>query len=50
MVRHFASANVPHQGVPETYFVNAKAELQGVIVGPTTEPVLQQRIDALLQE
>jgi cytochrome c biogenesis protein CcmG/thiol:disulfide interchange protein DsbE len=36
------------KGVPETYFVNAKGDLRGVIIGPTTEAELQHRIDALL--
>ena len=38
------------KGVPETYFVNAKGDLRGVIIGPTTASELQQRIDALLQD
>ncbi len=38
------------KGVPETYFVDAKGDLRGVIIGPTTETELQQRIGALLQE
>jgi cytochrome c biogenesis protein CcmG, thiol:disulfide interchange protein DsbE len=38
------------KGVPETYFVNAKGDLQGVIIGPTDETELSQRIDALLRE
>ena len=38
------------KGVPETYFVNAKGNLRGVVIGPTTETELQQRIDALLRE
>ena len=38
------------KGVPETYFVNAGGELRGVIIGPTNETELHQRIEALLQE
>ncbi len=38
------------KGVPETYFVDPQGKLQGVIIGPTTEAELRQRIDALLLE
>ena len=38
------------KGVPETYFVNRQGELRGVIIGPTTETELNQRINTLLQE
>ena len=38
------------KGVPETFFVNAAGQLRGVIIGPTNEAELHQRIDALLHE
>jgi cytochrome c biogenesis protein CcmG/thiol:disulfide interchange protein DsbE len=38
------------KGVPETYFDDTRGQLQGVIIGPTTEAELHRRIDALLQQ
>ncbi len=38
------------KGVPETYFVDTQGELRGVIIGPTTEAELHQRISTLLQK
>ncbi len=36
------------KGVPETYFVDRKGQLQGVFIGPLTQDELHRRIESLL--
>lgn len=44
------SADYRVAGIPETFFVDARGELRGVVQGPLSPPRLERQLDALLAE